>query len=164
MDILDLFFASPGVWLLVILFFIFLFCALFLVKDKNIGAFGNIGAFLIMTAPFAMFGAVPFSNGGYWPSPNDSLTIFGWYVLIITIIWIPATQMPPETKQNEKKDNSKKVDANALKVDVDALQKKITKSKIRDENVEVVSINIEDREKKVKTKNDKNTDSLFDDI
>ena len=164
MDFLDLFLASPGVWLLVILLIIFLFCALFLVKDKSIGAFGYIGAFLVMTAPFALFGAVPFSSGGYWPSSNDSLTIFGWYVLIITFIWIPATQMPPETKQNEKKDNSKKVDANALKVDVDALQKKITKSKIPDENVEVESINIEDREKKVKTKNDKNTDSLFDDI
>ena len=70
----------------------------------------------------------------------------------------------PELYLLEKKDNSKKVDANALKVDVDALQKKITKSKIPDENVEVESINIEDREKKVKTKNDKNTDSLFDDI
>ena len=157
MDILDLFFASPGVWLLVILFFIFLFCALFLVKDKSIGAFGYIGAFLVMTAPFALFGAVPFSSGGYWPSSNDSLTIFGWYVLIITFIWIPATQNPPKTKQDQTKDNSKKADA-------DALQKKITKSKIPDENVEEESMNIEDREKKVKTKNDKNTDSLFDDI
>jgi hypothetical protein len=157
MDFLDLFLASPGVWLLVILLIIFLFCALFLVKDKSIGAFGYIGAFLVMTAPFALFGAVPFSSGGYWPSSNDSLTIFGWYVLIITFIWIPATQNPPKTKQDQTKDNSKKADA-------DALQKKITKSKIPDENVEVESINIEDREKKVKTKNDKNTDSLFDDI
>lgn len=157
MDILDLFFASPGVWLLVILLIIFLFCALFLVKDKSIGAFGYIGAFLVMTAPFALFGAVPFSSGGYWPSSNDSLTIFGWYVLIITFIWIPATQNPPKTKQDQTKDNSKKADA-------DALQKKITKSKIPDKNVEEESMNIEDREKKVKTKNDKNTDSLFDDI
>ena len=30
-----------------------------------------------------------------------------------------------------------------------------------DENVEEESMNIEDREKKVKTKNDKNTDSLL---
>ena len=157
MDFLDLFLASPGVWLLVILLIIFLFCALFLVKDKSIGAFGYIGAFLVMTAPFALFGAVPFSSGGYWPSSNDSLTIFGWYVLIITFIWIPATQNPPKTKQDQTKDNSKKADA-------DALQKKITKSKIPDENVEEESMNIEDREKKVKTKNDKNTDSLFDDI
>ena len=157
MDFLDLFLASPGVWLLVILLIIFLLCALFLVKDKSIGAFGYIGAFLVMTAPFALFGAVPFSSGGYWPSSNDSLTIFGWYVLIITFIWIPATQNPPKTKQDQTKDNSKKADA-------DALQKKITKSKIPDENVEEESMNIEDREKKVKTKNDKNTDSLFDDI
>lgn len=157
MDFLDLFLASPGVWLLVILLIIFLFCALFLVKDKSVGAFGYIGAFLVMTAPFAMFGAVPFSSGGYWPSSNDSLTIFGWYVLIITFLWIPATQNPPKIKQDETKDNSKKSDS-------DALQKKITKSKIPDENVEAKFMNIEDREKKVKTKNDKNTDSLFDDI